>query len=114
MAASQNAQLNKFTEDYYRPLADEFEKFLRRCQNFQAAYAAQSISSAAVADSANTIGQNQGDGRQLLTGLNLTNFKAAIDQTVTAMATTLVSGVGTTAKAQADLAQVNGLTYVVQ
>jgi len=110
MPNSTNPQLNTFSDQWYRVLADQGEIFLQAALNFQAAYAAGGIASLAAADSANTIGNGiPADGRPLVTGTNLTNFKAAVDQVVTAMNSTLVPGVGTTVKAQLDIGQVNGL-----
>lgn len=111
MAVSQNPQLNAFSDQWYRPLADQLEIFLQACLNFQAAYSTGGIASLATTDASNDLGNGvPADGRQLVTGTNLINFKAGIDQAVTAMNVTLISGVGTTVKAQADIGQVNGLT----
>ena len=110
MAVSTNPQMNAFADQYYRPLADAFEIFLQKCLAFQAAYLANGIAALATTDASNDLGNNvPSDGRPLVTGTNLINFNASVNQIVTAMNATSVGGVGTTAKAQADIAQVNGL-----
>jgi hypothetical protein len=54
-------------------------------------------------------GQNpNGDGRQLVTGLEVQNLKAALVQVQTALETTVITGVGTTPKTVAAGIQVNG------
>jgi hypothetical protein len=106
---SVNAQMSKWADERYRTLCDAYEIFLAKLLAWQADYAAQGIGALASTDANNNIGNGvPADGRPLVTGLNVTNFNTAVNQVVTAMNVTLVAGVGTTAKAQADIGQVNG------
>ena len=111
MAQSVNAQLNLFADENYRSLADATEIYYAKLAGFITRYNSGGIGALASADAANYLSQTPSppDGRPLVTGTNLINFKAAMAQIKLAMDTTLVSGVGTTALAQADIAQVNGL-----
>lgn len=109
MPNSQSAQLNSWSDNRYRTLSDEVEMFLAKVLAWQTDYAAQGVGALASTDASNNLGSGIGtDGRAPVTGTNLINFNAAVNQIATAMNTTLVGGVGTTAKAQADIAQVNG------
>lgn len=101
--------MNLWADQRYRTLADATEVYLSKVLAWQADYSAQGIAALASTDASNNIGNGiPADGRPLVTGTNLINFNAAINQVATAMNTTLVSGVGTTVKAQADIGQVNG------
>jgi len=108
MPNSASAQLNSFSDQRYRTLADATEIYLAKLLAWQTDYAAEGVGALATTDAANNLGNGiPADGRPLVTGTNLINFNAGIAQVVTAMNTTLVPGVGTTFKAQADIGQVN-------
>ena len=93
-----------------RVLADKLRAAYDALASYKVDYAAQGIAAAiATAGGSNLITDGSAtDGRPRISGNTLTNFKAALDQIDTAMGTTLVSGVGTTANAQVNLIQVNG------
>ena len=93
-----------------RPLCDTLTRTLAALLAYQADYAAYSIAAAVTADGAtNKIGDGYAvDGRQPITGTQLQNLIAGINQVVTAWNTTLVTGVGTTAAAIVQGIQVNG------
>ena len=109
MSNSANPQLNNWSDERYRTMADHIVRFQAFVAAWQADYAAKGIGALATTDTANTLGAGgPGDVRSPVTGINLINFNAAVNQIATSLATTLVTGVGTTALAQANIAQVNG------
>ena len=112
MADTTDPQLAKFSNERVRVMADKLTAFLAYAQSFQADYSAYGISALIVAaGNANTIGDGSAtDGRQRITGLPVQNFKAAIDQMVTAGTVTAVTGVGATPGAISQAIQVNGST----
>jgi hypothetical protein len=96
-----------------RTLADATEIFVAKLLAYQADYAAQGIAALITAGGAtNLVGDGSvtgPDGRQQVIGNDIgANFIAAVNQMATALNTTLVLGVGITAKAQMDKVQVNG------
>jgi len=93
-----------------RPLADRLRAAYDALASYQEDYAAQGIGAAiSAAGGSNLIADgSETDGRSRISGNTLVNFKAALDQIDTAMASTSVAGVGTTANAQVNLIQVNG------
>jgi hypothetical protein len=93
-----------------RTIADAIVAFEAKLGGWVADYAAQSIASQiSAAGAAEIIADGSDtDGRARITGTQILNLNAAINQVRTAISTTLVSGVGTTAKAIADAIQVNG------
>lgn len=103
-------QLAKFSNERVRPIADAITSLTLKMQSFQADYAAFGINALIVAaGNTNTIGDGSAtDGRQRITGLQIQNFKAAIDQLVTASTVTAVAGVGATPSTISQAIQVNG------
>jgi hypothetical protein len=110
MADITDPKLISWSNSRARPLADKMTSLLAALLAYQADYAAQSISATITADgAANNIGDGYAtDGRNAVTGTMLVNFKAAVDQVVTAMNVTLVSGVGATVASVENGIQVNG------
>lgn len=108
-ANSVNAQMNTWADQRYRTLCDALVILDAKILAWQADYVAQGIGALCTADAANNVGNGvPTDGRPLVTGLNITNFNAGITALATALHTTLIGGVGTTVKAQADIGQVSG------
>src|SRR4051794_23176671 len=93
-----------------RVLADRLRGAYDALASYRTDYAAQGIAAAiSAAGGSDLIADgSEDDGRPRITGDTLINFKAALDQIDTAMGTTAVTGVGTTANAQVNLIQVNG------
>jgi hypothetical protein len=114
MAAITDEVVVRFCDERVRQIADHLERISYELTAWQADYAAQTIAAriagAAAGDVVNQMDAAAGgtDGRNPITKTTLINFKAAIDQVATAVNTTAVSGVGTTAKACFDSCQVNG------
>ena len=96
MADVTNPQLVLWANQRVRPLVNKLQNILLSAQQFQTDYANQSISSQiTTAGGANLMADGSDvDGRPRVSGTQIQNLKAAIDQIVTAMATTNVSGVG--------------------
>jgi hypothetical protein len=122
MANIETAVVVSFSNNFVRQIADQLEQLFSSLQGFQAAYSGQGIAAAINAAGAGNLiddgsvaggsypGQAaNGDGRANVTGTQIENLSAAIAQMLTALNTTLVSGVGTTVKAIADGIQVNGI-----
>ena len=112
MADITNVAVVAWSNSRARPMADKIEIFSAQVDAYITDYNVQGITAAATADAAG-IGANISDGyatdgRQPVTGTELVNLRAALLQLQTALTTTLVSGVGATAKAIADGIQVNG------
>ncbi|HSZ58598.1 MAG TPA: hypothetical protein VK797_23220 [Tepidisphaeraceae bacterium] len=107
MAASSNVQLNQWADQRVRPLCDKIDQLIYAITAYEADYAAQGIAALITSDGA---GNNEGnqDGRIPITGTQVVNLKAALDQLNTAATVTLVTGVGATVKAIVDAMQVNG------
>jgi hypothetical protein len=103
-------QVVKFANERSRVIADRIVSLQYLLTAYQADYAGQSIANKVVA--AGTTGNIADgaaiDGRPIITGTSILNQKAAVDALVTAIGTTLVSGVGTTALAINNSIQVNG------
>jgi hypothetical protein len=112
MADITNVQVVRFSNERARTMADAIVSLSAKVDAWLADWTAQAISAAITADSAgasaNVADGSETDGRQRVTGTELTNFRAALIQVQTALTTTLVSGVGATVKAIADGIQVNG------
>lgn len=109
MADSTDPQLILWDNQRARTLADATEIYLNVLLAYQSDYAAQGIAARATTAGANNIADGYAtDGRQPVTGTKIINQKAAVDQAVTALNSTLVSGVGTTVKSIMDGIQVNG------
>lgn len=118
MANLTDPRIVNWSDQRVRRLADQTEIFLATLLAYQADYVAQGIGALITAGGGtNLVGDSsvvpgpsgQIDGRQQVTGNAIgPNLKAAVDQMVTAMNTTLVTGVGTTVKAIVDGIQVNG------
>ena|ERR1019366_113562 len=110
MADITDVQLITFSNVRVRTIADQMTSLLTKLLAFQADYAAEGISALVTADGGtNKIGDGYTvDGRQPITGNQIVNLKAAIDQMVTAMNVTLVSGVGATVASIQNGIQVNG------
>lgn len=111
MADNTDKQIITFANERVRPLADAIEQLYLKATAFQAAYAAGGLATLITsAGAANTIADgSDSDGRKRITGTHIINFKACVDQLVTALGTTAVTGVGSTVKAVADQIEVNGL-----
>jgi hypothetical protein len=93
-----------------RTLSDQIVILYNKLKAYQTDYASQAINAAIVADGAsNNIGDGYtSDGRQAVTGTQIQNLKACIDQIVTALDTTNVTGVGTPPMTTVNQIQVNG------
>jgi hypothetical protein len=93
-----------------RTIADQIVILYNKLKAYQTDYAAQTINASIVADEAtNNIGDGYtSDGRQAVTGTQIQNLKACIDQIVTALDTTNVTGVGTPPMTTVNQIQVNG------
>jgi hypothetical protein len=102
--------ISNWSNQRARPLADSMTRMLTALQAYQADWAAFGLNAAVVAaGNTNKIGDGYTvDGRQPVTGLQLQNFKAAIDQLVIAWNVTAVTGVGATPQAIQQAIQVNG------
>ena len=101
-----------FSNNRARTIADSMTELLSKLLAWQADYAAMGIAAKINADAAGA-GSNLQDGspadqRLPVSGTTLINFKAAIDQLVTAWNVTAVAGVGTTVAAVENTIQVNG------
>jgi len=112
MADTIDPQLGLFANNRIRPLADRITALVLAAQSFQADYAAYGINALIVASgNSNTIGDGSAaDGRPRITGIQIQNFKAALDQIVTNATVTTVPGVGATPANIAQAIQVNGST----
>jgi hypothetical protein len=95
-----------------RTISDSIERLYYDLIAYQTDWAAQGINALIVAaGNTNLVGDTSvtgPDGRQQITGLALQNLLAAINQIVTAIGTTTVTGVGATPKAIVDGIEVNG------
>ncbi|HEV3339594.1 MAG TPA: hypothetical protein VG125_04540 [Pirellulales bacterium] len=108
-ADSTDVQLVAWNNNRARTIADATEQFYAKILAYQTDYVAQGIGAKATTAGANNIADGYAtDGRQPVTGNQLINLKAAIDQMVTALGVTNVAGVGTPVKSVADGIQVNG------
>ena len=111
MANIENALVISWANSRARPLCDAILNLYQQLTQFQADYAGFGIAAAITGDPAgatakiddgsvpggtNTLGNGVGDGRQNVTGTQMQNLIAAVNQLVTATGTTLVSGVGAT------------------
>ena len=110
MADTTDPQLAKFVNERVRTIADAITAIALKMQSFQADYAAFGINALiTAAGNTNTIGDGSAtDGRQRITGLQIQNLKAAIDQLMTSATVTTVTGVGATPAAISQAIQVNG------
>ena len=109
MADYSDVQLTTFTNGRTRTLADQLVSILIKLQAYQSDYVAQSVAVRATAAGANNLADGYvTDGRQPITGTQVGNFKACVDQIVTAMATTNVIGVGSPISTTVNAIQVNG------
>ncbi len=110
MADITDVQVVAFSNQRARTVADKLAALLPVLTAWQADYAAIGIlAKINAAGGANYIADGSDvDGRIRVTGTGILNLKAAIDQIVTAMNVTTVSGVGTTASACVNAVQVNG------
>ena len=112
MAEITNPQVITFTNDRARIIADSLVRFSDEVNAWLEDYAAQGIAAAINGDAAgassNIDDGSATDGRQRVTGTKVINLRAGLLQVQTALTTTLVSGVGTTARAISDGIQVNG------
>ena len=105
-----NPQIVTFANDRARTIADQILRFSAIVDAFISDYAAQGIASAITAAGASQMiaDGSEIDGRQRVTGTKIINLRAALGQLQAALTTTLVTGVGATAKSVADGIQVNG------
>lgn len=110
MADTTDPQLAKFANERVRTIADKLTSLVLAAQSFQTDYAAFGIAALiTAAGNTNTIGDGSAtDGRQRITGLQIQNLKAAIDQLVTSATVTAVTGVGATPAFVSQAIQVNG------
>lgn len=113
MATITDQRVITWSDTRARTLADKTEQFLAVLLAYQADYVAQGIGALITAGVGTNLVNDSSvtgpDGRQQVTGNAIgANLKAAVDQMVTALNVTLVSGVGSTVKAVVDLVQVNG------
>ena len=112
MADITNPQIVVFSNERARVMADHLVRFSAEVDAWLTDYAAQGIAAAITGDangaSANIGDGSATDGRQRVTGTEIVNLRAGLLQVQTALTSTLVSGVGTTAKSIADGIQVNG------
>jgi hypothetical protein len=111
MPLSSDQQVITFSQTYGRPLADELERTLLKCQAFLDVWTAGGISALITADGAgDTINDGSAmDGRLQITGTQLVNRRAGVLQVRDALGVTAVSGVGATVKTICDGIQVSGL-----
>jgi hypothetical protein len=107
MPASTNLQLNAWADTRVRPLCDELRHVYDVLVSYKTDYAAQGISALITADGTALFEGSQ-DSRQAITGTQVQNLKACLDQIQTAFDTTLVPGVGSIATATINAIQVNG------
>ena len=110
MADITDPQIVAWDNQRTRTLADKLTAFIAAAQAYQADYAAYGIAAKILAaGGTNNIADGYAtDGRQAITGNQVINFKAAIDQLVTNATTVAVTGVGATPAAVAQAIQVNG------
>lgn len=114
MAQITNNQVISWSNNRARTLADQMVGMMNKIIAYQTDFAAQGIAAAINGDTAgassviNDGSGATGDGRNPVTGTTLINFKAAIDQLVTAWNVTNVAGVGSPVSAVQNLIQVNG------
>ena len=110
MALTTDPQLRVWANTRVRPLADAITALVAKMEAYQTDYQAQGIAALITAAGAsNTIGDGSDvDGRIPITGTQIVNFKAAVDQAVTALDGTLVSGVGSKISTIVAAIQVNG------
>lgn len=103
-------QIIQWANQRSRTIADDLERLYAIITAYQSDYAAQGIN-ALITAAGNTDIIDDGssvDGRSQITGLQLQNLNAALTQIKTALDTTLVPGVGATAKSVFDGIQVAG------
>lgn len=112
MANLTDPRIIAWSDQRARTLADDVEQFTAKILAHQADYVAQGIAALITAGGGSNLVADSSvtgpDGRQQITGNSLINFKAAVDQMVTALTSTNVTGVGSPPKAIADGIQVNG------
>jgi hypothetical protein len=103
-------QVVTFSNQRVRVIADKVVALQYALLAYQADYAAQGIANKVVAaGTTGTIADGAAtDGRPIITGTSILNQKAAVDALVTAIGTTLVAGVGSTALTINNGIQVNG------
>lgn len=104
-----DVQVVKWANERARTLADQMTALYAHLVAYQADYAAQGIAAKIVAAGAsNPVGDGaETDGRPVITGTMLTNFKAAVDQLKTAY-DAAVTGVGSSVAVIQNGIQVNG------
>jgi hypothetical protein len=110
MADITDPQIVRWSNERARVLADRLEQAEAAINAYLADWTAQGVSALITAAGAtNAIADgSETDGRQRVTGTKLVNMRAALLQLQTALDTTLVAGVGATAKSILDGVQVNG------
>ena len=103
-------QVVRWSNERVRTIADRLIALEAAIVAYQADYAAQGISAKiTAAGPANLVADSSDiDGRAQVSGTQIQNLKAAIDQVGTALNTTLVTGVGATVKTICSALQVNG------
>ena len=104
-----DVQVVKFSNERARTLADAMTALYAKLVAYQADWSAQSMSAKITAAGAsNNVGDGADmDGRTIITGISLVNFKAAIDALKTAYDTN-VTGVGAPVTTIQNGIQVNG------
>ena len=110
MADITDPQVLTFANQRVRVIADRIVSLQYLLQSYQADYSAQGIANKIIAaGTANNIADGAvTDGRTIITGTSVINQKAAVDALVTAIGTTLVAGVGSSALTINNAIQVNG------
>jgi hypothetical protein len=110
MADITDPQVVSFANQRARTIADKIVALQYALTAYQADYAAQGISAkiTAAGTTGNVADGAANDGRSIITGTQVINQKAAVDALITAIGTTLVSGVGASALAINNGIQVNG------
>jgi hypothetical protein len=100
----------KWANERSRVIADQMTSLLTKLKAYQADYAAQGIAALiTAAGGANLVGDGSDlDGRPRISGNQIVNLKAAVDQLITAWTVTQVAGVGATVEAVENQIQVNG------
>lgn len=109
MADITDAQVVRWSNERTRTLADAMAALYAAVVAYNADWAAQGISARITAAGAsNNVGDGSAvDGRSIITGTNLQNFKAAITQLQTSFETN-VTGVGAPITTLQNQIQVNG------
>jgi hypothetical protein len=112
MANITSPQVVAWANGRARTISDSIRQMYDKLKSYQTDYVAESVNAAIVADPAGSTAViadgSAADGRQSITGTQIQNLIACINQVVTAMDTTNVTGVGSPPMTTANAIQVNG------